>query len=258
MAYRFTNTEKWNDAWFSELKPLSKLLFLYLCDQCDIAGFLEVNTKKIAFDLGIGKQEAERTLQGLDDKLLYSYDRRYIFIKNFIKNQRNYPLSQHQKSHIAIIRRLNDNLENFKLHSVEAYFDRVSIPLGKGTGIGILYNNNYLSINNTNNSNINWKNDFEIYKKELHEKYSELIKNKDFISEQERYHPNLNIALTIEKAYKQYWSLEAGWKQKKRSKTEKIDWKATFTNALNLQSNKVYKTKETQKQDESDRVYRIS
>ena len=43
MAYRFTDTNKWHDAWFSSLKPLEKLLFNYLCDNCDIAGFIEIN-----------------------------------------------------------------------------------------------------------------------------------------------------------------------------------------------------------------------
>ena len=74
MAYRFTNTEKWNDAWFCELRPLTKILFLYLCDQCDIAGFLEINVKKISFDLGIGKQEAEGALEGLERSVLFSAD----------------------------------------------------------------------------------------------------------------------------------------------------------------------------------------
>ncbi len=78
MASRFTETEKWNDAWFSGLKPLSKLLFLYLCDQCDVAGFLEINIRKICFDLGIGKQEAEKSLTEVETRLLYSKDKRFV------------------------------------------------------------------------------------------------------------------------------------------------------------------------------------
>ena len=52
MAYRFTDTNKWNDAWFLELKPSGKLLFNYLCDNCDVAGFIELNPRKWAFDIG--------------------------------------------------------------------------------------------------------------------------------------------------------------------------------------------------------------
>ena len=60
MAYRYTDTNKWTDNWFCDLKATSKLLFLYLCDLCDLAGFMEINEKKISFDLVLGKQEVER------------------------------------------------------------------------------------------------------------------------------------------------------------------------------------------------------
>ncbi len=70
MANRYTNTDKWVDNWFSELSPLSKLLFMYLCDQCDIAGFLEVNIKTIAFELGTDRKSIEKAFVELcpDDK----------------------------------------------------------------------------------------------------------------------------------------------------------------------------------------------
>ena len=43
---RFTAPEKWNDEWFSNLKPMEKLVFLYLVDRCDNAGFFEINKRK--------------------------------------------------------------------------------------------------------------------------------------------------------------------------------------------------------------------
>ena len=51
MAYRYTNTDKWSDCWFSKLKPIEKLLFNYLTDNCDIAGFIELNQKRWASDI---------------------------------------------------------------------------------------------------------------------------------------------------------------------------------------------------------------
>lgn len=62
MAYRFTNTNKWNDGWFVDLKPTAKLLFMYLCDQCTNSGVIEINEKKIAFDLGADKQAIKGAL----------------------------------------------------------------------------------------------------------------------------------------------------------------------------------------------------
>ena len=86
----------------------------------------------------------------------------------------------------------------------------------------------------------NWRNDFEIYKSELRNSYNEFINDNEFIEKQERYHPNLNIRLSIEKSCVNYWSKEAGWKKKKASKTEDIDWKSTFINALSLKNNQVW------------------
>ncbi len=140
MAYRFTDTVKWNDTWFCELKPLSKLLFLYLCDQCDIAGFLELNVKKISFDLGTGKQEVERSVKEVSNKLIYSKDKRFIFIKKFLQHQRNLPLKETNKAHIAIINLLNQNLQLFDFTSINQYFEGGSKgdrpPLGNGDSIG--------------------------------------------------------------------------------------------------------------------------
>ena len=53
MAIRFTNSNKWDDVWFSELDLKQKVMFIYLCDMCDIAGFLEINERLIRFHTGI-------------------------------------------------------------------------------------------------------------------------------------------------------------------------------------------------------------
>jgi len=84
-----------------------------------------------------------------------------------------------------------------------------------------------------------WRESFEVYKDELRKEFHALRVDENFIKEQERLNPNIDIALSIEKACVNYWSTEGGWKKKKGSKTETIDWKATFRNAI--QMNKVYK-----------------
>ena len=117
MAYRYTDTNKWTDNWFCDLKATSKLLFLYLCDLCDLAGFMEINEKKIGFDLVLGKQEVERGLRDLDGRLLYSIDRKYIYIRNFIKHQKNLPLNQKNPAHRGIIRRLEGMKQLFGFQS---------------------------------------------------------------------------------------------------------------------------------------------
>ena len=90
---------------------------------------------------------------------------------------------------------------------------------------------------------ITWRTDFKIYKNELREAYKSIL-TPEYIAERKNYHPRLNIKLTLEKAIKDYWILEAGWKNKKSKKTLIIDWKATFNTTLTQKSNQVWEQAE--------------
>jgi hypothetical protein len=89
-----------------------------------------------------------------------------------------------------------------------------------------------------------WRDDFSIYKSELDVVYNALIVDQKFIKEREEFNPNLDIVLSLKKAYTDFWSKEKGWKYKKRQRTKDIDWTATLTNAIEL--NKVYKPRQRQ------------
>lgn len=89
-----------------------------------------------------------------------------------------------------------------------------------------------------------WKTDYDLYKNDITEAFQQIISDHKYIQEQEKYYPNLDIKLTIEKAFKNFWATEAGWQHKKKSKSINLDWKSTFTNSLNQRYNQVYKTKE--------------
>ena len=94
-----------------------------------------------------------------------------------------------------------------------------------------------------------WRDSFGIYLKELSEKHLELIKDDEFISLQEKYNPNVDIVLSIEKAINNFWGTEAGWKNKKSKRTKVINWKSTLTKAIDM--NKVYKQNEKIKSSNS-------
>lgn len=147
MAYRFTDTNKWGDPWFAELKPLNKLFFIYLCDQCDVAGFLEINFKKISFDLSTDKQTIENLLKGLNGKIVFSKDGRFIFIVNFLKHQKNLPLNEKNRAHTGIIKSINSKIQLFNNQDILRGLQGASMPLTRGTGIGkgnnIVSNSNY-------------------------------------------------------------------------------------------------------------------
>jgi hypothetical protein len=98
---------------------------------------------------------------------------------------------------------------------------------------------------------LNWKNDFKIYLSELRIEYEKLIKDSEFIKQQEKYNPGIDIQLSLEKACVNFWATDGGWVHKKRKKIEEINWKSTLINAIPL--NKVYKKKqETGKQAKHD------
>ena len=103
MAYRFTNTDKWSDSWFYSLNNFEKLLFMYLCDNCDIAGFVEINILKWSSDFRVKEAEIKGALKGLERGLKYSLDGRLIFIRNFIKHQKNQELNKNNKAHLGIL-----------------------------------------------------------------------------------------------------------------------------------------------------------
>lgn len=141
MAYRFSDTLKWSDSWFVELKSIEKLLFLYLCDNCDIGGFFELSIRKIAFDLGSNSETISGAIKGLSRGLILSDDESCVLVKNFIKHQKNLPLNIANKAHKGIISRFNMYSSKFtglNLDPFNGYIKEApSKPLQRGTGIGI-------------------------------------------------------------------------------------------------------------------------
>lgn len=96
---------------------------------------------------------------------------------------------------------------------------------------------------NRNATTGDWRTDFDLYKRDLTECYTALIKNPDFIQQQQKFHPGVNITLSLQKARTNFWATEAGWEHKKKSRIKTIDWKTTLTNAID--KNKVYEKNRT-------------
>lgn len=141
MAYRFTNTDKWNDSWFSELKPIEKLLFIYLCDNCDIAGFIEINIKRWCADIDTDRRTIEGALEGLSRGIIFSKMNDCLYVKNFLKHQKNLPLNENNRAHIGVIARFGVYSEKFDIKDITEFIKGASMgltsPYGIGNGNGI-------------------------------------------------------------------------------------------------------------------------
>ena len=62
MAMRLTDTDKWNKTWFWKLSVKNKVLWQYLLDFCDNAGFIEIDADKVSHDI-----KTKYTLEEIED-----------------------------------------------------------------------------------------------------------------------------------------------------------------------------------------------
>lgn len=90
------------------------------------------------------------------------------------------------------------------------------------------------------NTNSLWRKEYKIYKKNCLDAYNNLLDDPDWICEQQKYNPNIDIKLTLEKALNNYWLTEEAWNKKRKQKIKSINWKSTFANALTNKLNRVY------------------
>lgn len=82
---RFTDTLKWQNAWFRSLQTKHKILFIYILDSCDNAGVMHLDFELINFVLKENFSLEEFT-QIFSSKVIFlSHDK--IIIKNFIRYQ---------------------------------------------------------------------------------------------------------------------------------------------------------------------------
>jgi len=104
MAKRFTDTDKWKDEWFTELDPILKILWIYITDTCDHAGFWKVNFRLASYCLNspVDKQSAINAFSQRVDVL--SDD--IWFIKKFIRFQYGVPLNIKNNAHKGVLKSL--------------------------------------------------------------------------------------------------------------------------------------------------------
>ncbi|MEZ6115808.1 MAG: hypothetical protein R3C28_04445 [Pirellulaceae bacterium] len=117
MAKRFTESTKWRDSWFMALPPEFKLAWLYVCDECDHAGILELNERLANLQIGI-EIDWQAFLAQCGRRVEYIKESKY-WVRTFCEFQHG-KLNPGNRVHKSVIRRL----ESLKLVSVERQCDK--------------------------------------------------------------------------------------------------------------------------------------
>lgn len=120
---RFTETDKWKDPWFRKLPPKIKLLWSWLCDQCDAAGFVQPDWELISFQTG--EELDGDSLSELGDRVEMIGDE--IWVRAFVAFQYG-ALSRACKPHMKVIAAL----ERRGISISGTKIDTLSIPFPKG------------------------------------------------------------------------------------------------------------------------------
>jgi len=138
MGKRMTEPEKWRDPWFRSLTPEEKLVFLFLIDQCNWGGFYELDIPYMSFCIGIPESSCQGALKGLERGCVVHDG--WIWIKNFLRHQKNDKLNPENNAHRSIITLINEQLTRFSF--VPEFEEFVGAnkgllsPIGKGNGKG--------------------------------------------------------------------------------------------------------------------------
>ncbi len=116
---RYTNTDKWDEVWFSNLTVNQKLLLLYIKDKCDNAGFYQVNYRKIQFDLQMPKKETLEAFKGIMSAYIGAEG--WVMVKEFLKDQKRWPINPKNNAHKQTIFLIEEQRERFKK---DEYFNK--------------------------------------------------------------------------------------------------------------------------------------
>lgn len=102
MAKRFTDTDKWKKQLLKSMPAKYKLLWLYICDDCDHAGIWHVDMQIASLRIG-EDVELEKAVQIFGDKIKVFDDGEKWFIPGFIEFQYGI-LNEKNRVHESILK----------------------------------------------------------------------------------------------------------------------------------------------------------
>lgn len=243
MAKRYTETTKWDDPWFRKLSPKMKCVWTFLTDNCDWGGFWKVDLEALIFYIG-GTFTAAEILKSMGSRIhAFKHKEEDIWLlPTFIPFQIEIP-KKNCPAHKPVFQAIEK-------YGLEYPFNTLSIGFQNPTRIGKGNDKE----KDKEEEDKTWRNDLSIYQAEAKAALNELLNDNEWLKGRETFHPNLNISLSLKKAWGDYWTTEAGWINKKAKRTKEIDWKATANNALTQKLNQVWRDRNQPQQ--ADGVYK--
>ena len=144
MSKRFTDTNKWSDDWFGALDNNSRIIWLYLCDNCTIAGRWKKDFRGLNFNCNT--QITEDEFKEIFGSRIVDRGT-YFFIPKFINFQNPRGLSSKKPAVLSIVRELekydlldlvleNESLNNNSQTRAKSLSNRSLTIIGKGKGTG--------------------------------------------------------------------------------------------------------------------------
>lgn len=114
MAKRFTDTGKWDHAWFRKLTPAMKCAWIYVVDKCDHAGIWTADFEAMSFTIGFDFTETE-FINTFQEKIkILDHDK--FLIPSFIDFQYG-ALNPENRVHQSVISKLEKEGANKVLKS---------------------------------------------------------------------------------------------------------------------------------------------
>lgn len=133
---RFTETLKWDDPWFRQLPGVHKLIFLYIIDRCNNAGFLEVDQDAMAWHTKVDSKHIEGALKGLERGIKGASG--WVWVRRFLHHQKNEPINPDNPAHKQIIGLIAEQSQRFsgipEFQSFQAPYKGLRSPIGTGKG----------------------------------------------------------------------------------------------------------------------------
>jgi len=132
MAKRFSDTDKWKKSFFRGLQGPYKLLWMYVLDDCDIAGVWHVDMEVASLRIG-EEVTLKKALELFGDRVTPFDHGKKWFISDFIFFQYG-DLSTTNRMHNAVIKILKSNNIDFPLEPKEGASKGLTSPQGQGQG----------------------------------------------------------------------------------------------------------------------------